>query len=205
MKSKNIKKYLFMVLAIVLLITVVGCSSSKPKLEYDNKSSVADIKAHALTQEIENLAKPNEVMMTMNVCYDIESLKADNIVKLVRFNNGRYYSVTPIENGKYLFLLYSESNEPYYVVDGYLASGLANRDDFENIEVGMSRDEIIAKDSNAYVSNDYSYHRFFDNSSLTVKYESNSESQYVVSEYDFSDEAESVLDYLLPQDMDLIA
>ena len=191
----------------LLLLVLAGCHSyTPPDGSYDNRADVADMEKQELTHQIQNLALPQEEQMTRSITYRMETLKSEGIVQLVRFNKGRYYSVTPMDNGGYLFLLYSdrEMADPY-VVDGYLVSSFPDKDDFQNISVGMNRDEIVAKDPSAYVSgNNRSFHRFSDRSILSIEYEATEDNRYVVSAYGYLQENDSVVYYLLPQDFDLI-
>lgn len=205
MVYRTAKKWVFFGVAIVLLMAMVGCNLPKKVFDYDNKSNITDVKEQDVTEKIKQLAYPNEVQMARSICYDMNSLKAEGIVQIVRFNKNRYYSITPIKGNKYLFLLYSETAEPYYVVDGYLTSGFANKDNFKDIQVGISREEIISKDSNVCVCDNYSYHRFADGSILTIKYDVDTTNKYVVSDYYYSDQPESVVNYLLPQDYELLS
>lgn len=204
MKNK-LKAYICISLTIVvLLFTMAGCDEPDSKVPYNNKMNVSDVQAQEITDEIERLAYPNHVSMSLSFVKYIDDLKESGIVNIVRFNKGRYYSVTPCADNKYLFLLYNESSEQIYVIDGFLVSVLADKDDFKDIFVGQDRDEILKKDPSSFVLEDYSYHRFSDKSVLCVKYELNDENRYVVSEYEYIEMSDSVLDYLLKQDLQKI-
>lgn len=229
-RNPNLRKWFATAAAVVLLATAAGCSESEPKpdydskaadceseiLDYDNEIDAADAEAQSLTEKIRgNLAAPGSFLGSLSTCYGIEGLKSEGIVQIVRFNDGRYYSVTPVEGGRYLFLLYSDgenlcNDESFYVVDGYLTSGFADRDEFEDVEPGMSREEILLKDPNAYVSENFSYHRFSDKSVLEIEYDA--DKNIVLDSFCYYPEdhkgepyMESVVDYLLPQDLALIS
>ena len=190
--------------AITLVLT--GCHSDAPPGSYDNEAVVAGIEKQELTQQLQNLALPQAEQMVKSVTYRMDTLRSEGVVQIVRFNKGRYYSVTPMTDGRYLFLLYSDQDmETPYVVDGYLGSPFPDKDDFKAIAVGMSRDDMIARDPSACVVGERSsYHRFSDKSILCIEYEADGENGYVVSAFGYLKEKDSVLYYLLPQDFDLI-
>ena len=205
---KIYKKVFFGLWAMLalLLLALAGCHSYMPADGSYDKAAVAGVEKQELTQQIWNLALPQEELMTRSITYRMDTLKSEGVVQIVRFNQDRYYSVTPMVNGEYLFLLYSNGEmEDPYVVDGYLVSSFPDKDDFKNISVGMSRDDIVAKAPSAYVSgNSRSFHRFSDKSILCIEYEATESNRYVVSAYDYLKKKDSVVYYLLPQDFDLI-
>ena len=113
-----------------------------------------------------------------------------------------------------MFLLYSDGetlcdSESYYVVDGYLTSGFADRDEFEDVGPGLSREEILLKDPNAYVYENFSYHRFSDKSVLEIEYDTDKKIVldslfYYPEDHKEEPYMESGVDYLLPQDLALL-
>ena len=212
----KIKRYKLISLAIVLLaiflfFITVGCSSVEKGITYDNRTNIRDVKKVELTEKIEQLSVPSEIGSFMSVCYRIEDLKSEGIVDIVRFNKGRFYSVTPVEDDRYLFLLYTD-DDSHCVVDGYLASGFADKEYFKDIKIGTERDKILKKDKNAYVSDNRSYHRFSDGTIMVISYSKKEDGRYTVSDYySYSaDESkddlyrESVVNYLLPEDLELL-
>lgn len=211
MKTMNFKKEILLSMMVTLLVSTAGCSASEKNIVYDNNKDVTDISKLELTEQIENLAVPNEVHAGMSVCHSVDDLKYENIVKIVRFNKGRYYSVTPIENGQYLFLLYTDNND-HCVIDGYLASGFSDKNAFQDIEIGTNIEEILLKDANSCVLDNHSYHRFSDKSILVIEYSKNDDGKHLVSDYfyyypgNYKDDQyrESVVDYLLPKDFELL-
>ena len=199
-----------MILSCIFFITV-GCSSVEKGITYDNRTNIRDVKKVELTEKIEQLSVPSEIGSFMSVCYRIEDLKSEGIVDIVRFNKSRFYSVTPVEDGRYLFLLYTD-DDSHCVVDGYLASGFADKKYFKDIKIGTDRDKILKKDKNAYVSDNSSYHRFSDGTIMVISYSKKEDGRYTVSDYySYSaDESkddlyrESVVNYLLPEDLELL-
>lgn len=203
---KNGKEtFLCLLLTIVMLTCGFwGCSKAQPKNQYDNKLDITNMQPQNVTQKIIQLGLPNEIRMSMSVIHDIDTLKKEGIVDTIRYNKNRYYSVTPLEKNQYLFLLYNDNGDSLYVVDGFLASTLVDKTVFQDIAVGMTQEDILKRDPSSCIFEKYSYHRFSDKSIFRIKYERNSENKYLVSEYDYIENSESVLNFLLQQDMDKI-
>lgn len=178
-------------------------SQQKGTLEYDNSVDISTLKEHKFSDEINRLNCPNEIRKGMSVVDDIDSLKENGIAESIKFNNGKYYSVTNVNGDKYLFLLYDENAGDYNVADGCLVSKLADKALFKKVKVGMNREDIIKKDSSAFIFSDYSYHRLNDKSILKIRYTKN-ETQYIVSEIFYLDQPISVLDYLTEEDLSKI-
>lgn len=211
MKTDKIRKLIAFSAVVVLLATTTGCGSVEKGTAYDNRADIEDVKKVELTEKIEQLSLPAEMSGAMSVCHSIDELESEGIVDIVRFNRGRFYSVTPVEDGRYLFLLYTD-DDSQCVADGYLASGFADKELFKDIKAGTEMDEILKKDENAYVSEGRSYHRFPDGTVMVISYSEDGEGRYAVSDYHSysSDESgddpyrESVVSYLLPQDLELL-
>ncbi len=202
----NIKSVIVLLLLACIL---AGCSlenggQKKIILDYDNETDIATLDEQALSDDIDRLNCPSEILKNMSAVYVMDSLQAENIVGLVRYNNGRYYSVAKVEGGRYLFLLFESNGKEYYAADGILVSKLADKSLSDEIAAGMTKEEIVSKDPSAYFDTDYSYHRFNDKSIMKVHYiEENG--AYVVSEFGFLDGQLSVLDYLTEEDFGKIS
>ena len=103
-------------------------------------------------------------------------------------------------------------NDDHCVIDGYLAAGFSDKEDFKDLQAGEDRDEILSNDANAYVAGNTSYHRFSDKTVLVIEYEEATADKYIVSDFysynsaDYKDDPyrESVIDYLLPNDLKLL-
>lgn len=208
MVKDKYQKFVLVLCTLCVAIGIVGCgqqklSKQKNTLQYDNKKDISTLIEHKLTEEINRLNCPNEIRMGMSVVDDLESLKAIGIIGIVRYNKGKYYSVTKVEGDKYLFLLYEEDGENYYVIDGCLVSKLADKSMYKNIEIGMQRKYIIEKDRLCFIFADYSYHRLNDKSIIKIRYTKEA-SQYVISEISYLEKTISVLDYLTEEDLSKI-
>ena len=205
----NIKRYKSIILLLLLACALAGCSlesggQKKIILDYDNETEISTLDEQFLSDKIQKLNCPSEILKNMSAVHVMDSLQAENIVGLVRYNNGRYYSVTKVEGGRYLFLLFESNGKEYYAADGILVSKLADKSLSDEIAVGMTKEEIVSKDPSAYVDTDYSYHRFNDKSIMKVHYIEENGS-YVVSEFGFLDGQLSVLDYLTEEDFGKIS
>lgn len=210
MMGKNYRKAgLFLFLSFIL-IGLMGCSkevniSKEVSISYDNESDITTLRERELSDVIEALNLPYEMRTALSVVYDLEDLKSDGIVDIVRYNKDKdmFYSVTHVEGGRYLLLLYEPHKKGYHVVDGFLVSTLANKASFENISKGMKREEIIKNDPSACVFENRSYHRFSDKSILRIDY-TLEDGQYIVSDFQYLEDQVFVLDYLLPKDSEII-
>lgn len=179
---------------------------SDTKIKYDNESDISELKEQELSDLIKNLSLPYCVRKSLSAVYTMETLKPEGIGEIVRCNKGKYYSVTRIEGGRYLFLLYYGTDiEDHFLIDGFLASGFADKSFFENISKGMKQKEILDQDPSACIVQDgeRSYHRFSDKSILEITY-TRKNKQYIVSGFEFLEDQLSVLDYLLPEDFEKI-
>lgn len=86
---------------VLLLLALAGCHFyMPPDGSYDNKADVAGVEKQELTQQIRNLALPQEELMTRSITYRMDALKSEGVVQIVRFNQDRYYSVTHMVNGE---------------------------------------------------------------------------------------------------------
>lgn len=132
---------------------------------------------------------------------NINELKKNKVIDVIKYNKGKYYSVTKVEGKQYLFLLYD--NENYNMIDGCLISKRADKALFKDIKVGMSKTEIKNKDSSMLEYFDYSYHHMDDKSLLEIKYK-RKDGQDVISEFSYLDAPISVIDYLTKEDLEKI-
>ncbi len=173
-------------------------------LLYNNKVDIDVLKEQKLSDLVIQLNLPYCEQMTLSKIYDIDMLISKKLVGVLRYNNGAYYSINRIEFGKYLFLLYEISDNIASVIDGFLVSTLPDKDFFNKITIGMRKEEILSHDSSACtIFEDCSYHRFQDKSILKIEYEL-VDNLYIVSNFQFLEEQESVLNYLLWKDLEKI-
>lgn len=179
---------------------------SDTKIKYDNESDISGLKEQELSDLVKNLSLPYCERKTLSAVYTMDTLKSEGIGEIVRCNQGKYYSVTRIEGGRYLFLLYYGADaENHFLIDGFLVSGFADKSFFEDISKGMKQKEILGHDPCAclVLDGERSYHRFSDKSILEITY-TKKKKHYVVSGFEFLEDQVSVLNYLLPQDLEKI-
>lgn len=201
--KKNYQTFIVFFLFLFLSVNITGCNK-EIKQPYDNQTDIATLTEHKLSAGIKSLNVPYQIRQGMSVVWDIEKLKSDGLAQIIRFNKDKYYSVTRVKNGKYLFLLYEKNMEQYIVVDGFLVSTFADKAFFETITKRMRQDDIVENDPSAYVDEDLSIHRFKDNSILEIKYVLD-DGVYIVSEFQYLENQLSVLDYLLPDDLEKVS
>lgn len=193
-------------ISCALIILLVGCnkeihSTNESILDYNNDVDIATLKEHKLSKEIERLNCPNVAIMGKSAVDNINELKKNKVIDVIKYNKGKYYSVTKVEGKQYLFLLYD--NENYNMIDGCLISKLADKSLFKDIKVGMSKTEIKNKDASMLEYSDYSYHHMNDKSLLEIKYK-RKDGQDIISEFSYLDEPISVIDYLTKEDLEKI-
>lgn len=192
---------------ILVVIVSTGCSSAQAELPYDNDAIATDLQEQKITQAVENIALPYFEHEMRSIQHSMDEIRRENLIGIVRYNKGRYYSVTPMEDGKFLFLLFNnEFSTEYNVSDGYLASSFADKHNFDHLKVGMPQENVLARDSTAWVDEFgvSSCHHFSDGSILLIDYELDASDKWVVSEYMYTREKESVVRYLIPGDKKLL-
>lgn len=208
---------------ILLLLALTGCSKEPDPpffVPYDNSTPLSSLPEQDIHGcDLNAYSAPSRIRLAGSLSWWLDDLYSRGVATLVRYNKGRYYSVTCVsapqtQPRQYLFLLYErneyeEGVDRYYVADGFLVSKLPDKPFFETITPGMSRLDILENDPLAYTSSSslgrlfHSYHRFEDKSILQITYEAG-DLDYYVTESEFLENQLSVLDYLLPQDFDEI-
>jgi hypothetical protein len=98
----NYQKIILLLCMICLTTGFSGCGQQKESqqetvLKYDNTVNISKSKKHAFSNEINRLNCPNEIKMSLSVVDDIENLESTGIVDTIKYNNGKYYSVTNVE------------------------------------------------------------------------------------------------------------
>ncbi len=173
-------------------------------LLYNNKVDIDDLKEQKLSDLVMQLNLPYWEQMTLSKIYDIDMLISKKLVGVLRYNHGVYYSIARIKYDKYLFLLYEINDNITSVIDGFLVSTLPDKDFFNETIIGMRKEEILSHDPSACtIFEDCSYHRFQDKSILKIEYEL-IDNLYIVSNFQFLEDQESMLDYLLWKDLEKI-
>lgn len=197
------------ILCIILVLLVVGCGKEEVTFKYDNKKKVDLLKEIELSEVSERLYQPWQVQGFFSLYWTRELLLNSGIGTTLRYNQGRYYSIDPLSDKRYLMILYDEmSHRPLddkktlYMVDSYIVSTLVDRATFEEaVQIGTKMEEVRLADENGVFGDCLSYHRFRDKSMLAIHYTINEDT--LSKEVDQIMECEvdkSVLTYMLPDD-----
>ena len=206
------KTNILLVLISLLTIFTYGCSNvldsknnDKP-YNYNNTSEVTLSDNSILENEIYgSISFPYFIQNGLSIIITSDELNNAGLSMNMRYNNGRYYSVSYFGEKNYLFLLYDKKNhssDELIVVDGFRTnSSLINMADFkEKVKVGTSKDEVLKIDPNAFVHGNQTFHRFYEESSLLIEYDDS-----IVVNITEIDGCESVLNYVTSQDLKLIS
>ncbi|NLB40821.1 MAG: hypothetical protein GX815_00900 [Clostridiales bacterium] len=214
--NKLYQRLFFCCIIFAFIICIPGCNKEPKdsdddmtnlKTPYDNQIDIDSLQEKEISDINVVLTYPNRIRGAMSVTWDIEHVQSVGLAQIVRYNNGRYYSVDRFTDGRYLFIVYEAKENQSYSMDGFLCSTLADRSQFV-VTNGMNREDVIKGDlSSFYVEAEgaASYHRFSDKSIMVVEYTGDN-GKYVVSDFAYlSDEYYiNVLDYLLPHDLEKI-
>ncbi len=198
-------KTLLFILSIVLLFS--SCSNQRNfDCLYDNDISIDSISdAQIPKDDLEMINLPFEVQSSLSRVLSFNLLKDNwSIGSVLRYNNGKYYSIDKLDEDRLLLILYREMDDAdLMVIDGVVVSKLISKDDFSKIVVGISKSDVFSIDSNAVFEEKYSYHRLSDGTMFRITYENNKD-ELVVSSIDEMNTDNSVIQYLIDKDLKLI-
>ncbi len=205
------KKVLVALLCMIVVFLVVGCGKEDVAFKYDNKTKADLLEKIELSDIPERLYYPWPTQGSYSSYCTLELLLSKGIVTTLRYNQGHYYSITPLSDKKYLMVLYDEMSylddkKMLYVVDSYIAESLVERATFEEtVQIGTKMEEVRLADENGVFTDHSSYHRFRDKSMLAIEYtmdeDTLSKEVQVIIECDLD---KSVLTYMLPDDFTVI-
>ena len=212
-------------LAAVLLITMLCGCHKEPEPIYDNHlrdlpfispSCIRDeweIPGDIWDQEIDR----DTIRPTYN------DLLAAGAVSVLRFNEGRYYSVSRISDGSYLFVLYKEVKkdvpqdqvaDQLVIADGFRVKQLLPANAGRLIKICFTpKDSVPLWDPNGYYveggdenNTPTSYHRFADRSTWIFFSDRNEKNEWVVTFAGaLPDSNNSVFTYMLDEDLALVS
>lgn len=206
MNSKSNIKIISLILTVFTFFTLTSCNKTI-ELEYDNKTDITTLKENESTIDAMLSSNiPYDVLGMFSTAFYLDDLKEEGIVDVLRYNKGKYYSVTKIKDRSYLFLLYDKNNNGYRVVDSLLVSTLLDKKVLSNVKEGTLLTEVEALDETAYLmEKSYSTHRLSDKSKMYITYRLENH-EYVVSEIEKENNNDkSVLYYLLEKDFKVIS
>lgn len=205
-------------ITIILLLvstfcSLAGCSSNEGKnisIKYNNFASVQDSISYDVELIEQSLYEPYVIKYSKSLTQKFESLQNKEIFEIVRYSEDKYYTVSKLSDGSFFFMLFEETDtyeKPNTLVlaDGFRAKKLIDRELFKDIQIGMSKNEVLELDPSAYDNESFSVHRFSNKSVITIKYQPDSNGNLIVSEIIDMDTQNSVLSYLMPQDFALIS
>ena len=178
---------------------------------YNNHSDVSKLKISKVG--LLRLEYPYEIEGTFSSSISLQDIFAEFNSLCIRYNEGVYYVVARTNGNdkvnRYLFMLL---NDELQFKDGMLLHKLTEKKNYDNIKVGMSTAEDINKIDFGTVIIDnvnesglkaVSYHRFIDGTMLVIRYTKMSE-KWIVEDMVFKDDPTKFINYLLPQDLELI-
>lgn len=201
-------------------IVVICCEikMNEPIYPYNNFKKISTLEK----KEYDSILSVVKGVAGSSHTYSTEEMKQKGIVECMRYNDGHYYSITPLSDGRYLLVLfriwkdvYPETENTFMIVtDYYFASKLCERKKFdEEIKIGKPMEEVLVLDPNAEswertvnsVTDYYSCHRFDDGSMVYVYYTMDKEMQKpIVESFRDGDTQNSVLSYILDRDLELL-
>lgn len=209
------KRFLYVFVCIMLLVSIGGCGKKNLPYEYDNSRAVSTFDV----LKVEDIPDMNMIDGSLSIAQTMDNMKDEGIAQVLRYNKDQFYSITPLSDGRYLIVLFHCSDNPNnavtFVQDYYIAAKLTDRASFEEaVKVGTKLEDVIASDTNTVVKEyeDYfdgpqcsSFHRFSDKSYVGIKYVIDEKTQVkTVGEIVELDAADSVITYLLPKDFELL-
>jgi hypothetical protein len=214
--NKLYQRMLICCIVFAFITCIPGCNKEPKdsdddmttlKVPYDNQIDIDSLQEKEISDINVVLTYPNRIRGAMSVTWDIEHVQSAGLAQIVRYNNGRYYSVDRFADGRYLFIVYEVKENQSYSMDGFLCSTLVDRSQFV-VTNGMKREDVIKNDPSSFyleAEGAATYHRFSDKSIMVVEY-AEVNGKYVVSDFAYlSDEYYiNVLEYLLPQDLEKI-
>ena len=216
------RKWSLIILSVWILCTLCACKEPEPI--YDNELSELPVVSAKWIQpkwEIpcdiwEHDVEKDAVRPTYNEIRDAGA------ISVLRYNEGRYYSVSRISDGSYLFVLYQRipsDTKPEEVADllvledGFRVKKLLPRSAERFIKICFTpKDSVPLWDPNGYYiegedePTPISYHRFSDRSTMIFFCDVNEKDEWVVTfAGTMPDSTNSVLTYLLDADLELVS
>ena len=198
----------FAVAFIIIGILFSACSNDNSNMfKYDNKVSINEIATATFdTEYTSTITLPFDTSFSRIITLD--KLKEMGLASVLRYNEGRYYSVDKIDENHFLFVLYEidDNNEiRLMLTDGFIVSKLIDREEFSEIDIGTNKNDVMKIDENTYdFEDEYTYHRFSDGSVIKIKYEQDSSGEFIAKEIMEADKTQSVIYYLLDKDLEAI-
>ncbi len=200
-----------------ILCVFPGCSSqenSNLDIKYNNFVSAKKSRKIEVGKIDKNLFAAYPRRGAWSVLVGFENLQKEGVFDIVRYSKGRYYTVSRLSDGSFFFMLFEENGigdqKQLLLTDGFRAKDLLDKDDFDVIKVGTTKEEVLkldpySEDSESSSDDSFTIHRFTDRSVIQVEYQLDENNNPIVSEIWEDNTENSVLSYLIPKDLALIS
>lgn len=219
-EGDEMKRKLFCIWILFCILCVFpGCStqeSSNLDIKYNNFVSARNSRQIEVDKINKSVSRPYLEKGSMSLVPEtFEELQKEKIFDIVRYSQGRYYTVSRLSDGSFFFMLFFEANgidnqRQLFLIDGFRVKELLDKDDFDVIQIGTAKEGVLKLDPNSDVSdlsldNSSTVHRFSDKTVIWVRYQLDADNNPIVSEIVEADTKDSVLSYLIPKDLALIS
>lgn len=204
---------------LCILCVFSGCSiqeRSDLDIKYNNFVSAQNSRQIEVDKIHKALFSSYSTRECMSILHGtgFEEVQKEEIFDIVRYSKGRYYTVSRLSDGDYFFMLFEEDliddQKQLFLIDGFRVKELLDKEDFDVIQVGTAKEEVLKLDpysGDREHSSDISstIHRFSDKSVLHVAYQLDENNNPIVAEIWEDHTENSVLSYLIPKDLALIS
>lgn len=214
------KRKLFCIWILFCILCVFpGCSTQEKSnldIKYNNFVSARNSRQIEVGKIDKGLFLPYSTRECLSILHGpgFEEVQKKEVFDIVRYSKGRYYTVSRLSDGDFFFMLFEEDliddQKQLFLIDGFRVKELLDKDDFDVIKVGTTKEEVLKLDpysEDSEHSSDISstVHRFSDKSVLYVRYQLDKNNNPIVAEIWEDHTENSVLSYLIPKDLALIS
>lgn len=196
---------------IICLLSFIGCHNNKNEICSSNDEKY--ISANNLIKKVFNQEEyiysflPKNYLLTRSNTPNINDIEYLIGLECLRNNNGFTYSVHKFINKEkqtgYCFISYNNK----LINDCWFVSKIPDKKQFTKLKLNINSFEDIKKfDSSAFLydfDNPCSIHRFKDGSIITIYYEKTN-NEYIVKNFDWTDDPAHIVENLLPVDLKLV-
>lgn len=216
-EGDEMKRKLFCIWNLFCILCVFpGCSTqerSNMDIQYNNFVSARNSRQIEVDKIDKSLFMAYSARGSLSILVGFENLKNEGVFDIVRYSKGRYYTVSRLSDGSFFFMLFQEngSDQKHLILtDGFRTKELLDKEDFDVIKVGMTKEEVLkldpySEDSGHSFDDSSTVHRFTDRSVIQVEYQLDENNNPIVSMIWEDHTENSVLSYLIPKDLALIS
>lgn len=218
------RKWMGLLAAGILAMLLCGCQKTPEPIYNNTLRDLPYISPHCIRSEWEIPCDIWDQELDKNAIRPTyKELQEAGAVSVLRYNEGRYYTVSRISDGTYLFVLYKEVDEDLpqdqvadhlVMVDGFRVKRLLPRDADRLIQICFTPKDIIPLwDPNGYYieggsesNTPTSYHRFSDRTTTICFSDRNEKGEWIVTfSGSLPDAYNSVFTYVLEEDLALVS